>query len=369
MGKIMNIAIDASRLTNNEKTGIEEYSRQIICRLIENDYSRFVLYAKTNRSKYISNAKNITWKKINFPFLWSQVGLTLALLFNKFDIIFIPSHVIPFFGKGKFVVTIHDLAFIHHPEVYSKFALFYHKFAIKVAILKAYKIIVPTQNTKNDLIKYYNYPEDKIAVVYHGYDRKRFNLKNASNNLPFGIRKPYFLYAGRIESKKNIELLVKAFGMLKQEAGINHQLVLVGKDGFGYSNIKLEVEKLPPNIGKDVIETGYISDKTYEIIMKSSDIFIFPSLFEGFGLPILEAMACRIPVVASDSPALKEITDDNALLFNPYQPLSLAAKLSKLIHYPYYREELAMKGWLYSKRFNWDNSAKLTYKVLSENGK
>lgn len=368
MEQKLTIAIDGSRLGVEQKTGVEFYSYNIITEILKDKKNNYLLWTKDKAN--IKTGSNTTIKQLNTPALWSQYRLALELITHKSpDVIFIPSHVIPLISKGKIVVTIHDLAWLHYPQIYTKSEIFYQNLAVKTAVKKAKAIIVPSQATKNDLIKEHKIANYKVKVVPHGLDHNRFKPGRKNNPiLPFDIKQPYILFTGRIESKKNLVNLVKAYGLLRQEAKIKHQLVLAGKPGFGHDLIEKEIDNLPPNIKNDVIETGYISDSTYVELLQNADFFVFPSLYEGFGLPILEAMACGVPVIASNSSSIKEVVGEAGILVDSKKPLSIAASLSKLIRYPKQQEELIKQGLLHAKEYTWEKAAQETLDILEKVG-
>lgn len=368
MPKKFTIAIDASRLNVDEKTGIEFYSYNIIKNILEIGDANFLLYSPNKLPKEFIQKGNVKNKVLKSGHFWTQGRFAWEIMSHRSpNVTFIPSHVIPFISKGKFVVTIHDLAFKRFPELYSSSEIFYQNFAVKTAVKKAKAIIVPSSTTKEDILKYYKYMPENIYVIPHGIDHNRFNFRaDKQTKLPFDIRHPYILFAGRIESKKNIVSLVKAYGLLRQEAKIKHQLVLVGKPGHDYDLIQNEIDKLPPNIKNDIIETGYILDSTYTQILKKADFFVFPSLYEGFGLPVLEAMACGVPVITSHTSSLKEVVGTAGQLIDPTKPFSIAASLSRLISYPEERGMLVKRGLERAKQFNWTKAAQETLAVLEK---
>ena len=216
------------------------------------------------------------------------------------------------------------------------------------------------------MIKLYNASPGNIYVTPHGVDHHKYKVNNSRHEKPlnFGIKKPYILYTGRIEKKKNLINLVKAYNLIRQESNINYQLVLVGKPGSGFAQIESIIHNLPANISRDIILTGYVVDKTYQDILSQANIFVMPSWYEGFGMPILEAMACGIPTVVNDTACLRELVGESGLVVDCSKPFPLAAKLSYLIHHKDYHSSLRKKGLIRSKKYTWEASALKTIKVL-----
>jgi glycosyltransferase involved in cell wall biosynthesis len=331
-------------------------------------------------AKLPTNFRN---KVIPLKRLWTHIGLSWQTIINPPDVLFIPAHVMPLVYPQKTVVTIHDLAYKYFPEVYSFFDLKYLEWSTKKAVKKAAKIIVPSQATKNDLIKFYSADPQKIVVIYHGCDTERFKpdfkkekiwetllkygILKSNNSLKFVNSQPemdipYILYVGRIEDKKNIKNLITAFSLLKKERGMEHKLILAGKPGYKYNEIKKMIKNL--NLEREIIETGFIDDDDLPYLYAGADIFVFPSRYEGFGMPILEAFACGVPVVASDCSSIPEIANEAAFLVDTTKPISLAAAMSRVIHDVNLKKEMIWKGLNQVKKFTWEKCAKETLKVL-----
>lgn len=381
----MLIGIDASRANLNKKTGTENYSSFLIDWLCKIDTkNNYVLYSRLPLEdelfKLPSNFRN---KVICLKRFWTQIGLSWQMLINPPDVLFIPAHVMPLIYPKKTVVTIHDLAYKYFPEAYPYFDLKYLDWSTKKAVEKAAKIIVPSQATKNDLIKFYNANPQKIIVIYHGCDTERFKPDLSKEKiwkvlLKYGILKsnsslkfvdsqpemdvPYILYVGRIEDKKNIKNLIVAFSLLKKERGMEHKLVLAGKPGYKYD----EIRKIIQNLGleKEIIETGFVDDEDLPYLYAGADIFVFPSRYEGFGLPILEAFACGVPVIASNCSSIPEVVGEAALLVDTNKPISLAAVMSKVIHNENLKKDMIWKGFAQVKKFTWRQCAEETLRVL-----
>jgi len=358
----MLIGIDTSRTTKPKLTGTEYYSIEIIKALASLDINnRYLLYAQADPSKRLGELpENFKTKIMPFPRFWSQIRLSWEMLWNKPDVLFVPSHTVPLVHPKNTVVTLHDLGFKHFPELYSLKELVYHNWTMNFSATKAKEIITPSEFTKKDLVKTYAIDPAKIHVVYHGFDREMF-VPN-----PAVKKKPYILFIGRIEEKKNIKNMIKAFELLRREKRITHQLILAGSPGFGYEGIKAEMDKLPEEIRKDVIELGYIDQKEYVRRLQEADIFLFTSFFEGFGMPIIEAFACETPVITSNVTSMPEIAGNAALTVDPRKPLEIAAALSRLINSPKLKEDLIFKGRMRARLFSWEKAAEETLEVIKK---
>ncbi len=389
----MLIGIDASRANKKHKTGVEWYSYHLIRRLARLDSkNEYVLYTdqpltgglvdlckKDNPEKgnvEIRKDKNgfqilksphgnfkakvLKWP---IPFFWTLGRFSLEMFLKKPDILFVPAHGIPFFSPPKTINTIHDIAFVHKKKIYDKsdilkkgflrkcvnsivkFVTFgkysansrdYLRWSVKFSLRNSKKIIAISEATKNEILEYYgNDHEDKIEVIHNGYDANDYKKIGDSKRVEevlekYGIVKPYFLYAGRLERKKNTPLLVDAFAMAKEtNKKLKHKLVLIGPPGFGYDEVKYTIQEF--NLDNEVIIPGWVDQEDMSIIFSEASVFIFPSLYEGFGIPVLEAMSSEVPVIASHIPALKEVANDAALFFNKTDKLDLAQAMNKML--------------------------------------
>ncbi len=358
----MIIGIDTSRTTKPKLTGTEYYSIEIIKHLAKIDQeNQYLLYAQTDPSARLGNLpSNFKTKIMPFPRLWSQVRLSWEMLWHRPDVLFVPSHTVPLIHPENTVVTLHDLGFKHFPELYSQEELAYHNWTMNFSANNSAEIITPSEFTKQDLIKTYNLKPNKIHVVWHGFDKDRFKPD------PNVEKQPYILFIGRLEEKKNIRNMISAYGLLRQEKSINHKLVLAGSPGFGYDKIKAEIAKLPAEIQKDIIETGYISESDYVKRLQEADIFLFTTNFEGFGMPIVEAFACGTAVVTSNVSSMPEIAGNAAMLIDPKKPIEIAAALSKLINDTSFKKSLILKGRVRSGLFSWDKAAQETLEVFKK---
>lgn len=358
------IGIDASRSNTSQRTGTEYYSFEIIKEILKLNTQDvlFRLYSKTPLD-YVTKSEKVENKVMSFPKLWSQIRLSLEIFKNPPTVLFIPAHTIPLYHGQNTVVTLHDVGFKYFPELYTPLERYYHNWCMSFSLKHAKEIIAISEATKDDLVKLYGTDPKKITVIYHGYDKEKYFFKKEKNEMTDGIS-PYIYFIGRLEAKKNIKTLIKAFAILKRDAQVKHKLVLAGRPGYMYEEIKDLINSLDEKIKADIVELGYVSDKDAPIYMRNADIFAFPSNFEGFGMPLVEAMASGVPVVASNTTSIPEIVGGAGLLHNVHDEKELAEKLLILINNPSEYKKYHELGLDRASCFNWDDAAKKTLEVI-----
>lgn len=356
------IYIDASRYSNTEKrTGVENYSFHLI-----NELARLAPKGITLISprKIDLPVRQIV---IPFPRLWTQLRLSWEVRRNKkIDNLFVPSHLLPFIHPDNSTITIHDVAFKHHPESYGRLSRWYLDYGARQAVKGAKRIIVPSDTTKLDLIHLYKANPDKIAVIPLGFSPSDVKVTAAEVKKIMGGWKldvgNYFLYLGRIEHKKNTDNLIKAFQVFAHY-NKKAKLVLAGFPGRGGAEI---LKNIPPSVKKRIVVTGYVDEKTKEVLLKNALCFVFPSRYEGFGLPLLEAMHAGIPIIASQIPTSYEIAKDNALFFETENSSMLAHLMLRVAESESLREEMVRQHKETLKKYSWEECAKKTLKVLTD---
>lgn len=362
--KKITIGIDASRSNTSQRTGTEYYSYEIIKEMLnqKNERYNFNLYSKTPLD-YVKEGPGVKNQVMHFPKLWSQVRLSAEMIKNPPDVLFVPAHTIPLYHPKNTVVTLHDIGFKYFPELYTPLERIYHNWCMSFSIKHAKKIIAISEATKKDLISAYKADESKITVIYHGYDRDKYFEEKSDND---EIKKlgSYIYFIGRLEAKKNIKTLIKAYAVLRKDPAIDHKLVLAGRPGYMYEEIKDEIEKVDQGIRKDIIELGYVSDEDAPAYMRSADIFAFPSNFEGFGMPLVEAMASGVPVVAANTSSIPEIVSGAGLLHKVHDEKDLSGKLSSLIKNREEYNRFKKLGLKRAQDFSWDEAAAKTLEVI-----
>jgi len=395
----MTIGINATAAIKQPRTGVEEYTYQLIKHLTmlpEAREHRFFLYIPEKKinlltplrsAQGISPERSVAESRANpfdfplpsnfeikvlrwpLPFLWTQARLAWEILWHSPEVLFIPVHVLPFGALKKSVVVLHGLEYEYFPEYYSFWRRWYLRYSTKSAARRASKIIAISTNTKNDLVKFYGIKSDKIEVVHHGIDKEKnpSTHPSTSSGLARGINSPYILYLGRIETKKNVQGILEAYKILKEKYGVPHKLFLAGAPGYGYHNLKLEIKNLL-EIGYwklEIKELGYVVEKEKQYLLSNADIFLFPSFYEGFGLPVLEAQAADVPVVTSFNSCLPEIAGQGAIFVDPKNSEQIAEAAKQAIDDGVLRDRLIQLGRENVKRFNWEKCARETLKIVA----
>lgn len=360
------IGLEATRADKKYKTGTEWYAWHLLDKFKKLDKNNkfFVYYNKNLAGDLLDAPDNFYFKQLKWPLpkFWTHLRLGLELLLHPVDKFF-ASNAVPIMGRGEITVTIHDLGFLKNPDLYHPLERIYQKWSHNIAIRRANKIITISEATKEDIIKYYPQAKEKIKVIYLGWNSSEFGPISESNREIFidehDYPQNYILYTGRIETKKNIQNLIRAYRM----GNFKWPLMLAGRPGnFGYEEIQDMIKD--SRVKNDVILLGYVSQKNYPKLIASSRMFVFPSKFEGFGLPILEAMASGVPVVCSDMPVLHEVADQAAVYFDPDNPEDIKNKMEQVYQEARLREIFIDKGFQRAKEFSWTKCAKETLNYI-----
>ena len=374
----MRIGIDTSRANKDNKTGTEWYSYYIIQELknMTPDDCQVVLYTNTPLKNDLRlMPKNWREKDLSWPpkYLWTQIRLWWELVIQPPDVLLVPAHTIPFLPirrKTKIFVTVHDVGFKRFPELYKKVQIWYHDLTMRRIKNRADIIITISDFSKQEIIKLYQVNPEKIRVIYPGYDKEKYHLSGEASEFrlqeifqKYQIIKPYLLYVGRIERKKNISNLVRAFIEVKRQfPGL--RLVLAGEGGNLFEDIKKII--IQEKVEKEIIMTGYITEDDLPEILRGAEIFLFPSLYEGFGLPIVQAMASGVPVVTSDLEPHREVSGGAAALVRPMNHREIAQKIIEILSNNKIKEELVKKGLERAKDFSWEKTARGILEIITK---
>ncbi|MFZ2975966.1 MAG: glycosyltransferase family 1 protein [Candidatus Moraniibacteriota bacterium] len=365
----MIIGIDGSRAFLAQRTGIEEYSYQVIKSLRGKikKTSQVVLYLRKGQEVDFDLSKNLPagetgWKikVLRWPRFWTQIGLSLEILLHPVDVLFIPAHVAPIIHPTKTFVVVHGLEYEIIKEAYSFWERIYMRNSIKLSCRWAKKIIAVSKNTKKDLIELYKIPEKKIEVIYNGLNIEQ----KTKNSEQYEKYKPYLLFVSRLEKRKNVAGIISAFEILKEKYKIKHKLVLAGRPGFGYQEIKIKMNN--SEYKDEIIEFGFAQEDEKFNLIKNAEVFLFPTFYEGFGLPILEAQSLGVPVVTSNVSSLPEVGGDSVAYATPTEPISIADSIYKIISDNNFKNAIIEKGYENVKKFSWDKCASEIVRLLMD---
>ena len=396
------LGIDASQANQLRKTGVPLYAYSLVQelkRIIPQDV-RVILYSPTPLEGLLADlpvnweSKVLRWPTRKF---WSQIRLAWELIWRAPDLLFVPTHILPWYCPSKAIFMVYDIGFEYKGiygttgEDYSGYALLrrllaivtkistrgkyqlseqdYHRWTIRQALPKAAKIITISDFTRQEMLRIYGLSDDQVWVLRDAFDITPF-LGSFSQEQQdhvcerFGITRPFIFFVGRLETKKNIKRLLEAFYRLKKENKVPHQLVLAGMPGNGYPEIKASRQGLL--LESEVIETGWTSDNDTMVLMHAAEIFVFPSLYEGFGIPILLAQATNTPLACSDLSVMHETAGAGAVYFDPQDSRHMAEVINDLIQNKALQYDCCLAGRKNIDRFEWGLSAEKMWKMFNK---
>ncbi|MBI4406965.1 MAG: glycosyltransferase family 4 protein [Candidatus Kerfeldbacteria bacterium] len=372
----MRIGIDCRTILNpsaGEKAGVGHYTYYLVKHLLKLDKkNKYVLFFD-HRSNSVQEFKRKQVEIIRFPFseykrylpyAYSHVFVTRVLNQANLDLFHSPANVIPLQYTKPAVVTVHDLAIYQHPEWFPPKQDFSVKVLVPRSLAKAKKIIAVSQSTANDIKKQFHIPANHVSVIHEGYEPAKLPSKLATHAVrkKFKLSEQYFFYVGTLEPRKNIAGMIQAFDTLvrhKPRRYKNVQLVLAGAKGYQFQDNYKAIQAVKSG---SVRYVGYLSSKDKQALLQGALGFVFPSLYEGFGLPVLEAMAAGTPVITSTVASLPEVAGKAALLINPTSSLALQTAMDKFMSAKV-RMMYSKRGKRQAKQFSWERCAKETLKV------
>ncbi len=342
------------------KAGIGRYVSNLVNDLAKiDDKNKYFIFVNEDNFEWFANITNSNFKiiklsnysKIKFMrVLWEQFILPLYCVTKKIDLLHSPGFTLPFIKTCKQAVTIHDMTFFNYPEHHTFLKRIYFPMMIKHAAKRADLIFADSENTKQDIIKILKVKPDEIQTVHLGVEDIFFEKRNEKETKrilsKYNINKKYLLFVGTIEPRKNIATLISAFAKLPRE---DLDLVICGKLGWMYDEIFSLIKK--EGISEQVKLLGFVPDEDLPSLYANSEVFVYPSFYEGFGLPVIEAMASGCPVITSNLSSTKEIAGESAMLIDPNDQEELIQAIKNLLANDKMRQNLIKKGRLRAKEF------------------
>ncbi len=380
----MKIGVDIRCLAEGRHSGVEEYTVNLLLNLFEEDKENsYVLFLNsfkepTTKADLFKKYQNVEIKRFRYPnkiinfLFWYFRRPAIDKMLGKIDMLFLPNIIFAGFSpKTKIILTVHDLSFENCPETFSLKRRLWHWFVNPRKLCqKAESIIAVSESTKNDLAGIYKIKPEKISVIYSGIgenykimDRNDFRLVAVKEK--YSLPYKFILYLGTIEPRKNIVGIIRAYNQLRK---IKHpdlekyKLVIAGERGWKSEKIFSEIDKSPYK--DNIILTGFVADEDKTVIYNLASLFVYPSFFEGFGFPPLEAMSCGVPVITSNNSSLPEITGDAAILVDPDKPDEIYRAMKEILLSRELQELLRKKGLEQAKKFEWKKTARDFLKLV-----
>ncbi|WP_018248101.1 glycosyltransferase family 4 protein [Orenia marismortui] len=376
----MKIGLDIQSTLKN-KTGVGWYTQNIIENLADNELEfegyAFNFLGRNNIHKSISTLDfdvkiNKTLPYSLYRRIWNHLPVSYNYIVNsKADIFHFFNYIIPPKIRGKVIVTIYDMVYKLFPETMTKKNYRWLEKGLQRSINRADKIITISKSAKKDIMKYLAIDEEKIEIIYPGIDYELYSSelkvgKAKELREKYNIPKNFILYLGTLEPRKNIGRIIDAYAKYQQQAKGDISLVLAGKKGWMYQEIFDKVKEY--SLEDKVVFTGYVNEIDKPAIYKMSKLFIFPSLYEGFGMPVLEAMASATPVITSNISSLPEVVGEAALLVDPYDINDISNVIKQILEDKKLQLRMTEQGLKQSAKFSWQKSAEKLLTVYKEAG-
>lgn len=353
----MLVGIDGNEANVQKRVGIGEYAYQLLVQFSKLKNHNFVVYLKNKPlSDMPKESSNWTYRVIGPRRLWTQIALPWDLFTHrpKPNVFFTPSHYAPRFSPMPTAISIMDLSYIKFPELFKKNDLYQLVNWTKYSVKKATRVFTISLASKNDIIKEYKLLQNRVVVTYPG-------AKLVRATKPKTFMAKYILFVGTLQPRKNIVRLVEAFSKIKNKYP-DTKLLIVGKKGWLFEEILNSPKKF--QIEDRVEFKDFVRDEEMPSLYRNAQCFVLPSLYEGFGLPVLEAMQNDCPVIISNVSSLPEAGGEAALYVDPKNINDIAEKIDKVLSSPKLREEMIKKGRDQVKKFSWEKTARETLKVL-----
>lgn len=363
----MLIGIDASRLTVARRTGTEAYALHLTRALVGLDSPHtFRLYFRDAPPARWLPLDRVERRMIPFPRLWTHLRLSAELLTRRVDVLFVPAHVLPLVHPCPSVVTVHDLGYLRFPDAHPAGERRYLDWSTRFSARHATRLLADSCATRDDLVRHYRIPSAKIVVAYPGRDESLAPVRDreslAAVRRAYDLPRDYLLHVGTVQPRKNLLRLLEAFAPHASRI----TLVLAGRRGWLSEPIYARVSEL--GLEGRVRFLDYVADEHLPALYSGAHAYVFPSLYEGFGFTVLEAMACGAPVICSDGGSLPEVAGEAALLVPATDTSALSAAIERLLDDEALRAELTARGFEQAKEFEWERAARATLAVIEAAG-
>jgi glycosyltransferase involved in cell wall biosynthesis len=361
---LKSILIDATHYGRAHPTGVEKYTDQLLPLLSQNLISLGVEVSWIGHTSEMPVSKlgqrnpRIRWVCSPHRKMWSQLVLPTALRILEPSLYFTPSGIPPIRYSGQTALTIHDMTAYNFPNAYSRSQKLKLTYLSRLAANRAGIIFTPSKYTASEVNRIWKIGFDHLTVTPLGYEMEVVEPEGLSGIEP----DPIFLYIGRLETKKNLITILQAFRKLAGETAC--QLVLAGDPGKGYSQIQKALKSLPLHLQKRVILPGYISEENKEWLMRNATALLVPGIGEGFGLPVLEAFAHRLPAICAQAGSLIEIGGEAVLFAQADIPTDWMLQMKAILNNPHLAKQLTERGQQYLKKYTWTQTAHLTSESL-----
>lgn len=380
----MKIGIDIRCLQDGRNSGVEEYAKSLLIHLFQKDRdNRYILFLNSFGDlrcdmDWVQKFQNVSIKRFRIPnkllnfcmwyFRWPKIDRLLG----NVDVFFAPNiNFIALSKHVRFVLTMHDLSFELFPETFSWKRRLWHAFTSPKSLCRrAESILSVSRSTANDIRRFYGITEKKVFIIHSGvnehyHEMNRNDLALITVKEKYHLPYHFILFLGTLEPRKNIPSLIRAYNGFRKST-LNseniYKLVIAGSSGWKSLEIFEEIRRSP--FSQDILFLGYVADEDKESLYNLASVFVYPSLYEGFGFPILEAFRCGVPVITSDTSSLPEIAEDAALLIDPQRPDDLRIALEEVIASSELRQELKDRGKKRANAFLWHKTAEETLRVF-----
>ncbi len=354
------------------KSGVGFYVLNLLNALakMDSDDTYYIYTKKEDQSLVAHNACfNIIPCSTNNRLLrlgWEQIFLPRYIAQHKLDVFHSPHYTVPFRSKVPTVATFHDMTFFTHPEVHEKSKVLFFRQMIPLAAEQANAVIAVSQSTKRDMVRLLDVPESKIHVVYEGIDSSQYRPVEQDQRMnqikmEYNLPDQFIFFVGTLEPRKNIDGTIRAFKQVCDEIGRQYGLVVTGAKGWNYHSLFTLVQEL--GLEENVTFTGYVREEDLPYLFSTASVFVYPSFYEGFGIPPLEAMACGTPVVASNVSSLPEVIGDAGLLVDPTKDNEIAEAVLQILTSEDLSKKLSTAGLARAQLFSWQKAARETIEV------